>query len=254
MGKILAVSPHLDDAVLSVGGHLFDLAAAGHDVTVLTVFAGHAQPPYTTIARRFHDMWKLPDEPVAHRRTEDINAVATLGGTPRHGDFQDVIYRIDAEGNGVIDDDPTDPSVDDEPKLTEEITRYLDGVVDEMRPELILTCAAIGDHVDHRRTRDAVLATTLGTRTPLRLWEDQPYVTAQGGLPQLEVSSPVSARPVAVSEAGWRAKIKAIGCYASQHGMLAKGGDLYASLEAIAAARARDSGIGTKAELFWEVC
>ena len=36
----MVVSPHLDDAVMSVGGLIFRLARAGSLVRVLTVFAG----------------------------------------------------------------------------------------------------------------------------------------------------------------------------------------------------------------------
>ena len=38
--RVVAVSPHLDDAVFSAGGTLARLAAAGHEVTVVTVFTG----------------------------------------------------------------------------------------------------------------------------------------------------------------------------------------------------------------------
>jgi GlcNAc-PI de-N-acetylase len=37
---ILAVSPHLDDAVMAAGATLGAMADAGHAVTVCTVFAG----------------------------------------------------------------------------------------------------------------------------------------------------------------------------------------------------------------------
>ena len=43
--RVLAVSPHLDDAAFSVGGTLAALAAAGHQVTVVTCFTASVPDP-----------------------------------------------------------------------------------------------------------------------------------------------------------------------------------------------------------------
>ncbi|MGH3277767.1 MAG: PIG-L family deacetylase [Trebonia sp.] len=51
----MAVSPHLDDAVISAGAALAALAAEAWPVTVLTVFAGDPGHSLSPAARRHHD-------------------------------------------------------------------------------------------------------------------------------------------------------------------------------------------------------
>jgi hypothetical protein len=45
VGRVLAISPHLDDAALSVGATLADFSARGADLEVLTLFAGVPREP-----------------------------------------------------------------------------------------------------------------------------------------------------------------------------------------------------------------
>lgn len=63
--RVVAVAPHLDDAVLSLGATLAHLARAGCDVVVLTVLAGAS-----------------PGSPQEERRAEDARACAAVGARP----------------------------------------------------------------------------------------------------------------------------------------------------------------------------
>ncbi|MGH3829147.1 MAG: PIG-L deacetylase family protein [Pseudonocardiaceae bacterium] len=58
--RVLAVSPHLDDAALSAGATLADLAARGVDVQVCTLFTGAPHEPLSAVARAFHARCDLP--------------------------------------------------------------------------------------------------------------------------------------------------------------------------------------------------
>jgi LmbE family N-acetylglucosaminyl deacetylase len=78
-GDIAVVSPHLDDAVFSVGATIADLRAAGRNVTVVTAFAGNPEsdaPPSPWDARCG---FTSAAESAATRRDEDRRASALLG-------------------------------------------------------------------------------------------------------------------------------------------------------------------------------
>jgi LmbE family N-acetylglucosaminyl deacetylase len=77
--RVAVVSPHLDDAVLSVGGTIHGLTARGASVTVVTVFAGDPDastpPSYWDAARGEASQGAA----VRVRRREDEAATAELG-------------------------------------------------------------------------------------------------------------------------------------------------------------------------------
>ena len=250
MAYVLAVSPHLDDAVLSAGGHLAARIARGDEVVVYTVFAGLAAPPYSATALRVHEQWGLAADPVGHRRAEDREAVAALGAVAVHGPFLDVLYRRDRAGGWLIESrDRLTGSTVDEPDLEREAAATIAALLRDRTPDLLLTCAAVGGHVDHLRTRDAVLA----AGTAAWLWEDMPYAAVGMSAPPLPpgtVSGPELARPV--DPAAWTAKCAAVGCYRSQHSMVfPAGGDYRDTLRAHAEQRATDLGHDGPVEVFW---
>lgn len=223
---ILAVSPHLDDAVLSAGGRLAALAADEENwVTVFTVFAGLAAPPYSPTAERLHGLMDLTGDPVTERRTEDLAAHAELGTIARHGRFPDSIYRTRPDGSWLVGNDPTDEPDGDEPELHRSVVAAIGLLISELRPKVVLTCAALGGHVDHVRTRDAVLdAVSHQPGVRLQLWEDLPYGlwAGPGGQPSALPHDAVPGEPFAVevAEEAREAKYRAIACYRSQHRML----------------------------------
>ncbi|MCZ4125410.1 PIG-L deacetylase family protein [Streptomyces sp. H39-S7] len=256
MSLVLAVSPHLDDAVLSAGGRLFELAAEGAEVIVFTLLAGIPEPPFSLLADLFHEEWGLEGNPVAERRAEDGDALKLLGSRPVHGSDLDVIYRTGPDGLWMVDMDGPSAAyeTDDEPGLREHLAGSVARVVAELGPDLILTCAAVGEHIDHRRTRDAVL-TAAGDRVPVRCWEDLPYAHRSADPPILPDGA-VLGPPVAerATDEGWSAKYAAIECYRSQHSMLwPSGEDFRPSFDAHATAQARSLGLTGRAELFWPV-
>jgi LmbE family N-acetylglucosaminyl deacetylase len=87
--RILAVSPHLDDAILSLGATLAHHRRNGGEVTVLTVFAG--DPTSTRPAEAWDGRagFATAGESSAVRRREDRLACEVLGVTPVHLDGKD---------------------------------------------------------------------------------------------------------------------------------------------------------------------
>ncbi|MFC0111596.1 PIG-L deacetylase family protein [Kibdelosporangium aridum] len=194
--RFLAISPHLGDAALSIGAGLFQAAQHGAKVTVYSVFAGTASPPYSPAAERMHTIWGLSpdDDAQLYRRKEDAAALDHLGVAYRHGRFLDSIYRKLSDGQWLTDHKEgkqklatNQDAPDSDPDLVAEIEDDLKPIIDEVDPTVIVTCAAIGGHPDNEAARDAALFTAYEKNIPVLLWEDLPYVLFRSdavGLPQ----------------------------------------------------------------------
>lgn len=175
-GPVLAISPHLDDAVLSVGASLSALVEAGRAVVVCTVFAGAPPAPVSEGASGFHSHCGLGDDAVLVRRDEDRAAVGEIGGQAVHLGFLDAIYRrVGAQWLCHRPGAAFDPLLPDEPTMRSAVMAQLRGVLAAVQPSEVWTCAAIGGHVDHRLVRDAATAACDAEGCALALWEDVPY-------------------------------------------------------------------------------
>ncbi|SMD25073.1 PIG-L deacetylase family protein [Kibdelosporangium aridum] len=228
--RLLAISPHLDDAVLSIGGGLAQAAQDGAKVTVYTVFAGTAPPPYSPVAERMHAVWGLSpdDDAPLYRRKEDVAALDHLGVSYRHGRFLDSIYRTLPDGRWLADHaeggrklSVSEHAPDGDPDLVAEIKDDIKAMIDECASTLVVTCAAIGGHPDHEAARDAALLAAREKNIPIRLWEDLPYAVfrpASVELPQgFHLGSPDFS---SVATEMRTRKFQAVECYVSQLAML----------------------------------
>ncbi len=259
--RILAISPHLDDAVLSVGGGLAQASRDGAQVTVYTVFAGTASPPYSPAAKRMHTLWGLSsdDDAPLYRRKEDVAALDHLGAGHRHGRFVDSLYRRLPDGQWLTDRAEgrqklaiNRRSTDSDRELVAAVRAEVRSIADEFDPTLILTAAGIGEHPDNEAVRDAALFVAREKNIPIRLWEDLPaavFHSDAGELPSGFRLGPPGSDPV--KPAAWTRKLDAVKCYATQllvlHG---PGKDLFAQL----ADRARaNSPQGGHSEKTWSV-
>jgi LmbE family N-acetylglucosaminyl deacetylase len=224
MVTVLAVSPHLDDAVLSYGGHLAQLCSDGCDVTVYTVFASRPEPPYSPLAERLHYLWGLRTSPMETRLSEDALAMDAIGANAVHGSFLDAIYRRSIQGDWLIQPGGglNGASVADEPELVTRIAREIGQLAARLEPDLIATCLAIGDHVDHVRARDAAVAAAVERGTSLQFWQDLPYGIRASHVPPLPRGVSLGhSQTTALSNRSWDTKINAVKFYVSQHRMLA---------------------------------
>jgi len=215
---VLVVSPHLDDAVLSIGGTLGRLTAAGIQVTVATLFTAPPAQPVPAGARAFHLLCGLGDDAMRHRMTEDVAACTTLGVHHRHLGLLEALYRLDpdgrprhADGRAIFRADPAH-----EPDLMDSVQRHIVDLRDELRPELVLGPLGIGHHIDHLITHCAIRHIGLEPDR-VRWFEDLPYAMNrqfQGWAAR--ISSDLRSGVVRIDADRWKLKIAAIGHYSSQ--------------------------------------
>ncbi|MCU1692505.1 MAG: LmbE family protein [Frankiales bacterium] len=196
--KVVAVSPHLDDAAFSVGGVLARLADAGHDVAVVTCLTATVPDPQGFALACQTDKGLGPEvDYMAVRRAEDVAAMARLGVRHVHLPLPEAPHRgYDSPAAlfaGIRPDDDLDLSV-------------LSG----LDADVLLAPQGLGGHVDHLQVVRAVAA--LGR--PTAWWRDAPYVLRAPDAPP-SPDLPAGLRPLRLpGDADRRAD--ACACYVTQ--------------------------------------
>jgi LmbE family N-acetylglucosaminyl deacetylase len=160
-GDLVVVSPHIDDAVLSVGAAISHAARNGSRVTVLTVLAGN--PESTAPAEEWDRSsgFSTAGEAAAARRVEDANACARLGARPVWLPFCDEQYE-----RGGTDD---------------EIRAAVKGTVGSC---LVLLPGFPLEHPDHRWLHGLLQPAFPGEQQGL--YAEQPYAARSEGSPGAE--------------------------------------------------------------------
>jgi LmbE family N-acetylglucosaminyl deacetylase len=159
----LIVSPHLDDAVLSIGGAIARWAAAGTRVVVATV--NTTAPPLGELPPAMR-VWG----DYGTRRVEDAAACAVLGAEARWLDRTERAFRRPWLSGWQFFATP--PARDGFTALAE-IAAALEPLA-ELDPQTIAVPLGIGNHVDHVETLIAATewAARRGWRDRLRFYED----------------------------------------------------------------------------------
>ena len=161
--RVLAVSPHLDDAAFSVGGTLAALAAAGHEVTVLTCFtASVPDPAGFALACQLDKGLPADVDYLALRRDEDAAAMAVLGATPVYLGLPEAPHRGYTSAADLF------AGIHPGDHVHRSLTTALDGY----DADLWLAPQALGGHVDHLQ----VLRAVAPLDRPVLWWRDSPYV------------------------------------------------------------------------------
>jgi LmbE family N-acetylglucosaminyl deacetylase len=221
----LYMSPHLDDAVLSVGGLIAAQLTSGDRVVIATVCT--ADPAmnevFSPLAIDLHRQWGDPLRPYEGRRQEDIAACRALGGAePSHLGLPDAIYRGQSSPRGYRYDtfeELFEPIPFWDRGFAGTVAAAVDRLVSELEPATVYGPLGVGTNVDHVHVRNAVLG--VRATQPICLYEEQPYST---GRYPVVMADPVSLavraiaiplRPVA-HRIPWAAKCNAIKCYGSQ--------------------------------------
>lgn len=226
----LFLSPHLDDAVLSCGGLIHQLAARGDQVEILTIMAGDppANLPDTPLVNDLHRRWGLGRQPMQARRDEDADALAYVKATGRYLDTPDCPYRVGRDGQALY---PTNNDLfgeihPEDPALSLMFT-VPKGITAVYAP------LGVGGHVDHLVVN--TLAKRLAERVAIFFYEDYPYSANTGEAarithdPDIQIvgnraveialarfERPLSAYNILLSEDDIDAKIDAVACYKSQ--------------------------------------
>jgi len=160
--RIVVVSPHSDDGILSLGAAMASWARRGAQVELLTVFAldpASAAPAGGWDAR---GGFRTEGEAAVGRRAEDAAACTILGATPSWLPFGSVDY----ERHG------------DQTAVREAIEVAADGVDALLLPGFPLS------HPDHEWLGRALVDSRLGCRR-LGLYVEQPYGHRADGEPRV---------------------------------------------------------------------
>jgi LmbE family N-acetylglucosaminyl deacetylase len=157
LDRLLVISPHLDDVVLSCGALL--LAHPG--AVVATLFA--ATPPAYTDPLNEHDTacgFRPGDDTMAVRRVEDEHALRSVGATPR--------WLPLWQNSHVERDDPL--------AVPDQAVDAIVEAIDEVRPSCVVAPLGLS-HVDHQACHAAALAAYDAAGSVPWLWYcDLPYV------------------------------------------------------------------------------
>jgi LmbE family N-acetylglucosaminyl deacetylase len=200
-GRVVVISPHLDDAVMSLGGTIASAARAGSKVEVLTVFG------YGPVSNAPAGPWDTKSgfgteaEACRVRRSEDDQACLLLGATPRHLDFGAEPY----ERRGTPDE------------ILSAVTAAVAGADCVLMPGFPLA------HPDHAELTQLLLRGKLSGR--LGFYAEQPYLfyerkTVEPAM-RAPAIAPILARPLEwqrtrVGRTERRMKSRAVRCYRSQ--------------------------------------
>ncbi len=206
------ISPHLDDAVLSAGGLIYEQTRAGLPVEIWTMMCGF--PPegeLSTFAQVLHYQWGFSsaEEAVRLRRAEDDQAASIVGAKTVHFDFLDCIYRRGADGSWLYPLEVFIPPLEGEADLPAQIAAAISA---RLQPDDVLVGQfGIGRHVDHVTVRRAV------ERPNRPIWYDLdiPYLfNNPSELAPNTAGMQESLQPV--TESGLEAWLEGISAYRSQ--------------------------------------
>ena len=211
------LSPHPDDAVLSCGGLIYQLAQAGQRPVVLTIFGGDrpTTAPPSDFVRALQTRWQLGDDAPAARRDEDRAACDRLGAMLIHLPFADAIYRV-APGTdrALYDSEAAIFGEVRDPGLIDLIAAALRSKLQPIGLSAIrcFTPLTAGHHVDHVLTRAAA------EQLPIEriYYEDYPYVEQPAKLAHVWGDQRWASESIELSEVALQAKSEAFLCHRSQ--------------------------------------
>ncbi|GAB0106758.1 hypothetical protein JMUB6875_57470 [Nocardia sp. JMUB6875] len=138
-GRVVVVSPHFDDAVLSLGGLIAARAGRGQAVEVLTVFSAEG-------AGRDGGKRQKAFSDYASRISEDDRALSTLGARARRLGLFERLFR-DPPPRGPLALFRTSADLA-RGAYTETVARTIRGLLNS-ESTLVLAPLGIGNHVDH---------------------------------------------------------------------------------------------------------
>jgi LmbE family N-acetylglucosaminyl deacetylase len=161
--RVLIVSPHFDDAPLSLGQSMIDGALSPHRVTVGIVFGR------TSWVRWFHPTRSRAPVVGAIRRAEELHAAARFRYRVRIAGFEEAMLRLDTtDAADYLDHDFDAAASPLLPAVLQVIDRW-SGEADQ-----VVFPLGVGGHVDH------LLCATAGRSlwergTPVAFYEERPY-------------------------------------------------------------------------------
>jgi len=205
------ISPHLDDAVFSAGGLIYEQVCAGMDVEIWTMMSGFpATEELSPYAQAMHYEWGVPAaaDVIRARRAEDIKAAGIIGAKPVHFDFLDCIYRRGKNGDWLYSY-VFDPPHEEDGALP---ARIAESISARLLPTDQLVCQfGLGSHVDHILVRRAVEL----IQRPTLYDADIPYLFRHPDELALQTAG-MKAKTHRITDSGVSAWLEASAAYESQ--------------------------------------
>jgi LmbE family N-acetylglucosaminyl deacetylase len=171
--RLIFLSPHPDDAVLSCGGWIYQLVQDGERPIVITIFGGDAPAdvPRSDFARTLQERWQMDDDAPARRRDEDRAACDRLGCYLIHLPFADAVYRADEHGQPWYPLEEAIFGAIREESIVDRVAEVLRARVERVFNARLVVPLTAGKHVDHVITRLAAERLNVD----LIYYEDYPY-------------------------------------------------------------------------------
>ena len=164
--RALVLSPHFDDAPLSLGQSMLDGELASAEVTVGVVFG------VTNWVRWFHPTRRRAPLVRLIRRAEEARNARRFGYAVRTAGLEEAILRTGSTDTA----DYLDPDAPLTPHLVDDVVRVITPWIAEA--DLVLAPLGLGGHVDHRLVGAAARRAVPADR--LALYEDRPYACYLG--------------------------------------------------------------------------
>lgn len=218
--KVLVLSPHLDDAVISCGAGIKHLVDRGTDVTVVNVCTADEEEgaKMSPLARRTLRGWGLPwTKAFALRQDEDAQAMALVGATPVYLGLKDAVFRRTGEGGFAYSKTVCQtPEPSDANEFVGLLYERLMPLLNESPDAVILCPAGVGGHVDHLLVRNFVESACDTSR--IVFYEEYPYSKRSGLGRSQDFMTDMGCCPFVLypSATELRARIESALCYRSQ--------------------------------------
>lgn len=164
--RILILSPHYDDAPLSLGQAMLDGQLRSHELTVGVVFGR------SSWVRWFHPTRRRAPIATAIRRLEEVRNAHRFGYRIVVGAREEATLRLDTTDTTRYLDPAADPSSSEE---TEAVWRLCAAWAEGY--DAILAPLGIGDHIDHLVVAEAGRRLA-GSGELVGFYADRPYATA----------------------------------------------------------------------------
>ena len=252
--RLISLSPHPDDAVLSCGGWIDQLAQNGERPIVITIFGGDRSDaaPLSDFARSLQARWQLGDDAPARRRDEDRAACDRLGCYLIHLPFADAVYRADENGQVLYASEEAIFGAIREEAIVDRVAEELRLRVRRVANARLVIPLTAGLHVDHVITRLAAER----LHEDAIYYEDYPYAEQPERMTHVwgHAEGPAddwASETIGLSEAALCAKIEAFLCHRSQISTFYRDDEeVWQRMRAYAAF----VGQGTAAERYWRKC
>jgi LmbE family N-acetylglucosaminyl deacetylase len=212
------ISPHLDDAALSLGGLIWDQSQSGEEVSIWTICAGDPPPGnLSSFAETLHERWETGREGVGERREEDVLSCRRLGAFHRHFEVPDCIYRLSPKTGKHLYDSEDSLWGQVHPDEVGLVIALSEEIRENLPPRTRVVCPlTLGNHVDHELTRAAAEMAfkrlNVSGDDRFYYYAEYPYVLASD-MPLDEIKD---AYPHKVSQAGMLAWQEAVAAHRSQ--------------------------------------